>query len=285
MPNLPPVFFSVVVPTCRRPDLLASCLSRLAPDQQRCPQGGYEVIVTDDGREPVSRPVIGPHASWARWVAGPGRGPAANRNGGASQARGSWIVFLDDDCLPDPGWLCAYAEAIHQHPECAAFEGRVYAPRPKAHVGEFAPLNETGGFLWSCNFAIQAQLFRELGGFDERFLHAAMEDVDLGYRLKQRHLEFRFVAQAAVCHPWRDGQRWLSLQQHQQATLTYLAIHPEERSRINARHYLRWTAGVFWRTTLPALAGLRWRGLGSVLLEHLAALQMALRLGLQRSSR
>lgn len=43
------MLFSVVIPTCRRNDLLAKCLDRLAPGQQTLSPDQYEVIVTDDG--------------------------------------------------------------------------------------------------------------------------------------------------------------------------------------------------------------------------------------------
>ena len=42
---------------------------------------------------------------WVSWGRGPRRGPAANRNAGALRARGEWLAFTDDDCVPDPNWL------------------------------------------------------------------------------------------------------------------------------------------------------------------------------------
>ena len=46
-----------------------------------------------------------------RWNEGPRRGPAANRNFGARVADGEWLIFLDDDCNPRPGFLAAYLKA------------------------------------------------------------------------------------------------------------------------------------------------------------------------------
>jgi hypothetical protein len=43
------VLITVVIPTCRRPDVLVQCLDRLAPGAQTLPADRYEVIVTDDG--------------------------------------------------------------------------------------------------------------------------------------------------------------------------------------------------------------------------------------------
>jgi glycosyltransferase involved in cell wall biosynthesis len=50
-------------------------------------------------------------------------GPATARNAGAQASRGAYVVFTDDDCRPDPGWLGAIdamAVAIRGAPSAAA---------------------------------------------------------------------------------------------------------------------------------------------------------------------
>jgi GT2 family glycosyltransferase len=42
-----------------------------------------------------------------------------------------------------------------------------------------------------------------LGGFDEQFPYAAMEDVDLSERIKKDNQAILFVKEACVIHPWR----------------------------------------------------------------------------------
>ena len=91
--------FSVVIPTCHRNDALAACLERLAPGKQSLAAASYEVIVTDDGSRATSEAMLREKFPWAKWMAGPRRGPAANRNHGAKHANGNWIAFADDDCL------------------------------------------------------------------------------------------------------------------------------------------------------------------------------------------
>ena len=210
MPDPSPVRprFSVVVPTHRRNDLLARCLDRLAPGAQTFPAPGYEVIVADDGPdEENARQFVREHYPWARWVAGPRRGPAANRNRGATEARGDWLVFTDDDCLPTPGWLAGYAARLDDTPDAPApsvLEGRTTAGAARDY-GPFlsVPSNLHGGYLWSCNFAIARPLFGELGGFDENFPFPHLEDVDLRTRLEERGEVFPFVPAAEVEHPPR----------------------------------------------------------------------------------
>ncbi len=229
--------FSVVIPTYQRNDLLAKCLDCLAPGKQTLPTEKYEVIVTDDGSETTAKVIVRDHYPWARWVAGPCKGPAANRNNGACYAQGEWLVFTDDDCLPDPQWLKAYAEAIAADSSCLVFEGRTYVDRPRRSLAEKSPINETGGYLWSCNFAIQKQLFDSLDGFDERFPYAAMEDVDLRLRITNDGYGFSFIKAASVCHPWREKEGWTKLKKRQKSVLFYLSLHPEESKRINSYYY------------------------------------------------
>ena len=267
--------FSVVIPTCHRNDALAACLERLAPGKQSLAAASYEVIVTDDGSRATSEAMLREKFPWAKWMAGPRRGPAANRNHGAKHANGNWIAFADDDCLPDATWLAAYGAALEADAKTNVLEGRIYTDRPRRSLGEVSPTNDQGGFLWSCNFAIRRELFQSLGGFDERFPYAAMEDVELAYRLRQRGEQFRFVTDAAVCHPARPAGGWQSLKRHGESTFIYLNLHPEEIAHLNTGFYLRMVARDFLRDTLPGFFRYRGAGLGSALLKHVAHTLMA----------
>ncbi|MBO0934395.1 glycosyltransferase family 2 protein [Fibrella aquatilis] len=195
---------SVIIPTCHRNDFLVACLDRLQPGVQQLDSAAYEVIVADDGQTSTAQQLIAERYPWVRWVKGPQKGPAANRNAGARAALGPWLVFTDDDCLPDAGWLSAYANAMAANETITVFEGKTTADRQRRRYDEGAPINETGGFLWSCNFAISALAFSKLGGFDERFPYAAMEDVDFAMRVKAQHISMLFLPEALVVHPVRQ---------------------------------------------------------------------------------
>lgn len=104
----------------------------------------------------------------------PGAGPA--RNAGAAVARGARLVFLDCDCLPPPGWLCAVAAALDGGPIAG---GPVTVVPPP---GSPAPLNAVqafdllfgfnvpasfrrDGLLLTANLAVRAPDFRAVGLF------------------------------------------------------------------------------------------------------------------------
>lgn len=192
-------FISVLIPTCNRHEDLDRCLQRLDPQIQQVTTNNYEVVVSDDGLPAVD--IVAKYA-YARWVQGPKRGPAANRNAAAANAQGELFVFTDDDCLPEPGWLSAFREAAHDS-RLAVWEGRTTVDYPLKGPFYFAPANEEGGFLWSCNMAIRKSTFEELQGFDENFPYAFLEDVDFRKRLVSRGIRFAFVPTALVVHPQR----------------------------------------------------------------------------------
>lgn len=202
---------SVIIPTCNRNDLLSKCLDALALGKQLV-NGDYEVIVTDDSKDNIAKLLIADKYPWAKWIEGPKQGPAANRNNGAKIAQEEWLVFLDDDCIPQKEWLASYIAAMKVS-DGQVLEGSTNADRPQYRFDEEAPINLDGDKLWSCNFAIKKSLFERLGGFDETFPYAAMEDVDFYTRLLN-YTAIKFVPQALVIHPWRDIKPFTSFNKH-----------------------------------------------------------------------
>lgn len=207
--------FSVIIPTCHRNERLARCLARLAPGAQTIDASEYEVIVTDDGKQTTAEAMIREQFPWARWVAGPGRGPAANRNNGARHARGPWLVFTDDDCVPAPGWLAGYRDALDQGDAGAeVFEGKTTCEQGIRTVLDEAPVNLTGGGFPSCNLMVSKPTFERVGRFDEDFSFWC-EDQFFGAMVRRLGIGQRFVADAVVDHPrrrrpsgWQMGLRW-----------------------------------------------------------------------------
>ncbi|HEV3271314.1 MAG TPA: glycosyltransferase [Candidatus Methylacidiphilales bacterium] len=197
------MLLSVIIPTFKRHETLGACLKHLSPEIQNVSPDLFEVIVTDDAPGDETRDFLVRNYPRALHHRGPQKGPAANRNSGAKSARGEWLVFLDDDCLPQPSFLSAYIEAIGKNPDCLVFEGCTLAERPRIRLDEEAPINDRGGYLWSCNFLIQRKLFLEMGGFCELYPYACMEDVDFREQLREKNIRFLFVPGASVVHPWR----------------------------------------------------------------------------------
>jgi GT2 family glycosyltransferase len=234
--------FSVIIPTCHRNEALMRCLEILAPENQegmalldenlikpsRENLNAYEVIVTDDGSLSTAERMLREEYPWAAWTSGPKRGPAANRNHGAGKAEGDWLVFVDDDCVPERTFLAAYAQATAVE-DCDVLEGMTLPKDVRGAADMECPINTSGGHLWSCNFAIKRPLFVKLGGFDENFPGPAAEDMDMQTRLLKAGYKAVFVPEARVQHPWRPRRGVDFLQLQAKSLAYYVNNHPEKR--------------------------------------------------------
>lgn len=98
------VTLSVVIPTFRRPAYLPDLFAALATETRGLPA---EVVLVDNDPQASARAFALP--PFARYVHEPEPGVANARNRGVAEARGTHIVFLDDDELPVSGWLRAFA--------------------------------------------------------------------------------------------------------------------------------------------------------------------------------
>jgi len=108
---------SIVVPTYSHPGRLADCLRSLSGLDY--PRDRLEVIVVADGGEAPLDTVLAPYRPdlALSLVRQANAGPAAARNTGAERARGEYLAFTDDDCLPEPGWLMEMAQVLSRAPE------------------------------------------------------------------------------------------------------------------------------------------------------------------------
>jgi len=198
---------TVVVPTYRRPDLLARCLAALAA--QTLHPGRYEIVVCDDGPgEDVRRLALaagggtGPEVRYVPVTAT--QGPAGARNAGWRSARAPVVAFTDDDTVPDPHWLEAGLAAMAPGVDAAA--GRIVMPlpqRPTDYERDAARL-ENAEFA-TANCFVRTAALRALGGFDERYTLAWREDSDLHFALLESGATLVAAPDAVVVHPLRPA--------------------------------------------------------------------------------
>ena len=91
------------------------------------PPGGFELIVIDNASSDTTRELVTRAARDLplTLLSEPSQGKSFALNRGLKAARGKLIVFIDDDVLPDEGWLCAYAEGAARHAQADLFAGQV----------------------------------------------------------------------------------------------------------------------------------------------------------------
>jgi glycosyltransferase involved in cell wall biosynthesis len=106
---------SVIIATRDRAALLAATLDALAA--QEAPGCAFEVLVVDNASIDETPAVVETAARRGvpityLYEARPGKSHALNA--AVARARGDLLVFTDDDVLPSPGWLAAYARAMRE---------------------------------------------------------------------------------------------------------------------------------------------------------------------------
>jgi GT2 family glycosyltransferase len=180
------VFFSVVLTTYARPATLRRALEAVA--ELRPPEGGFEVVVVDDGSPEPVEGIVDEFSGRLplHLVRQENGGCARARNTGAAHARGEYLVFLDDDCAPPPGWLFQLQRGFRQDPE-AMIGGRqvniLHENRFSAasqllvdFLLEAANRDRRAG-TYVNNIALRRSAFEAMGGFDPDFSKSA-EDRD-----------------------------------------------------------------------------------------------------------
>lgn len=197
---------TIVVPSHGRPDALRACLAALAVQDDP----SREVVVVDDGSPTPLAPVCAEFAG-VRCVRQANAGPAAARNRGAREARGTFLAFTDDDCRPRPGWLSALRRAWDEDAR-RMVGGRVVngLPRnPYASASQglcdyiydyYGAASGEAQFFTTNNLGVAREAFERVGGFDEAFPLAAAEDRDLGMRWREGGGTLVFAPDAVVEH-------------------------------------------------------------------------------------
>jgi hypothetical protein len=128
-------------------------------------------------------------------------GIAANRNHVAEAAIGDWIVFVDDDELPQSDWLSAmYREASTD--DWDVIQGCVEPQYYPDSIYWYAPVVNSAGIICTANLAIRKSSLFAIGGFDN-CLTTSHEDVELGCRIRSAGLRACFNRHARVVHPPR----------------------------------------------------------------------------------
>lgn len=219
-PSLPGI--SVVIPSRNGRNLLAAQMSGIAADLEGVPS---EVIVVDNGSDDGTAEWL--RGAWPAVVIEISPGPlsfARAVNRGVARARFSHVCLLNNDMLIEAGFFQALRRAFEGAPElfCATAQIRFPAGVRREETGKAVmardnltdfplrcdePLPGEDGtpVLYGsggCSLYDAAKL-RALGGLDEAYEPAYVEDLDIGYRAWQRAWPSVYVAGAVVEHRHR----------------------------------------------------------------------------------
>ncbi|MEP6907851.1 MAG: glycosyltransferase [Pseudoxanthomonas sp.] len=209
---------SILIPVYNQALHTLACLRALA---EHPPRAACEIRVIDDGSSDQTE-------DWMSQLTGlhfhrraQNGGFIAACNDGAERARGQFLVFLNNDTLPQPGWLDALLDTFDQHSDAGLVGAQLLYPDGR--------LQEAGGVVFSdgsawnygrfespqdpryaslrdadyCSgaaLAIPRALFESLGGFDTRYSPAYYEDTDLAFAVRAAGKRVLYQPASRVVH-------------------------------------------------------------------------------------
>ena len=206
---------AVIIPVFNQARLTAQCLDTILA----CDHG--RVVVVDDASTDATPGLLAGYGDRIQVLTHPtNRGFAASCNDGAALVTTEYFIFLNNDTVPQPGWLCALEEYAVRHPLVAVVGSKlVYPDNTIQHAGvvicqDGYPRHIYTGFaanhpavnssrrfqiVTGASMLVRREAFREAGGFDPAFRNG-FEDVDLCLRLGQSGHEIHYCAESVAVH-------------------------------------------------------------------------------------
>ncbi len=182
----------------------------------------YEVLIADDASTDQTRTAFSGHFPRVRHLRSDvNLGFLRTCNAAAQEAKGRFLVFLNNDTVVLPGWLSELLRTFADHPGTGLAGSKLIYPDGR--------LQEAGGFVfedggaWNygrlqdpadqrfnfardtdycsgASLAVDAALWKSLGGFDERFAPAYYEDTDLAFRVRAAGRRVLYQPCSSVVH-------------------------------------------------------------------------------------
>ena len=219
----PVIACTVIVSTRNRAHFLADCLASLSA--QRC-SVPYEIVVVDNGSTDSTPQVL---EEWRgkeprlRTAREDRVGVSRGKNAGIRMARGSLLLFTDDDVRADPRWIQSYKDLFSRIEADLVLAGGPIEPIAEDlgtwpnwfHPDALIDLGlwtypeerrlEASEYVFGANMAAPADLFRRFGPWDENLGpmgddRTAHEDTELQDRVRPAGVPVWFCPAAIVQH-------------------------------------------------------------------------------------
>jgi glycosyltransferase involved in cell wall biosynthesis len=206
---------SLVITVRNRAELLPLTLSHL--ELQSHPAARFELLAVDLASTDNTREVLESYVAGApvrsRCIRAQSPNRAAALNVAAREASGRWVLFLDEHLLAGPGLVEAHVRTQERHGGNAAVVGatghhpqiaentltRDYSFFQESGFLKGQPLRFIDWRIW--NLSLPRSAILELNGFDESFIHAGLEDIELAWRLENHGLR-GYYSDDATAYLW-----------------------------------------------------------------------------------
>jgi glycosyltransferase involved in cell wall biosynthesis len=215
---------SIVVPTYNRVERLKRVIAAL--EQQDYAHENYELIVVSDGSTDGTQAYLenlSPSVKFSQCTQ-VNQGPAAARNRGVAMASGQFVLFIDDDVIPEPGLVREHMSVHQCHEGNTIVIGPMVTPSDvklspwvnweQKQLEKYYNAMLSGRYppsarlFYTGNASVPRKYFMQCGGFDQSLRRA--EDIELAYRLERLGLQFHFNPQAVGFHyAERSFESWM----------------------------------------------------------------------------
>lgn len=218
MPRAATPNVTVVIPVFNHIEVTAACLASVAAARCTMP---FEVIVVDDASQDASAQRLATVDGLTVLRNDQNLGFVRSCNRGAAQARGEYLVLLNNDTEVTDGWLDRLLEVFALRPDAGLVGARLVYPDGRLQEcggivfrdgsgwnygrgdspdrPEYQVLREVDYCSGAC-IALRRDWFNAQGGFDERYAPAYYEDTDLAFRIRAAGLRVYVQPACTVVH-------------------------------------------------------------------------------------
>ncbi|MDP8257325.1 MAG: glycosyltransferase [Candidatus Alcyoniella australis] len=203
---LGPMRITVVIPFRNAEATIERCVERLR-SSSRPPD---EIVLVDDASEDQGFERLSQIDGLIHIRNLDPRGAAYARNVGAAAGSGDVLLFVDADVLAQPDAIELIERRLEQDPTLggvfgaytAHTEPRNFASVYKNLVHHYTHRQSAGPIdtFWAGCGALRREAFQAVGGFDQSFAAASVEDIDLGYRLSAAGIKVEIDPRIQVTH-------------------------------------------------------------------------------------
>ncbi len=209
---------SVIIPMHGKLAYTLACLESIC----RCPPDtAFEVIVVDDASPQDPTGTLSAIGGLRLLRQAQNQGFVDSCNAGAAQAKGEYLLFLNNDTQVAPGWLDALLACMTDTPRCGIAGSRliypdgrlqeagglVFADGSTWNVGRFESANDPRygyrrevDYVSGAALLIERALFTQVGGFDPRYAPGYYEDTDLAFAVQQAGRRVMYEPASRIIH-------------------------------------------------------------------------------------
>lgn len=202
------IIISIIIPVHRDDNFLKELFSSLAA-QTKLPD--EVIVVLDNLTELKNIPSF--RFPFQIVVNEKTAGAAAARNKGAARAKGTYLFFLDSDVRLPPDLIenvfSLIADDFHTDAWIGSYDNNTvqknFTSQFKNLFNHFIHQHSPSVALtfWGACGIIKSNIFKRVGGFDEKFEKSSVEDIELGYRLNAAGYKLKLAKHIQVKHQKR----------------------------------------------------------------------------------